>query len=143
MLPIQTAALNRPTTAARPARAGSTSGAAFMLPQQAGVAPAPMGMLSGTVQLSGIMFLQEATFVEDALERKKRKAKQGQDVLKTLEDVQRGLITGEINNQQLTTLKSQLDDLTHEGLTDDPHLAQILGEIEVRAAVELAKRGMV
>lgn len=96
-------------------------------------AGAPTGQ-SGTID--GILALQEV----DQDGRGGRQARdRGDDILDRLDEIRHGLLTGRVNPATLERLLSQVRQ-QRETFTD-PKLTEILEEIELRAAVELAKLG--
>jgi len=87
--------------------------------------------------LDALMALQG---VEDPLERKKRAVAKGRNALDVLDSLKVGLIDGSIDGSTLSRLK-----VVAEGLTEgsgDSGLDTVLGEINLRVAVELAKAGI-
>ena len=60
-----------------------------------------------------------------------------EDVLDELDELRHGLLVGTLSRSQLRRLKSLIT--ARRASVDDPRLAEILDEIELRAAVELAK----
>ena len=62
-----------------------------------------------------------------------------EDMLDHLDDIRLGLLMGAIPISKLTSLVQVVKDQRDQ--VDDPRLASVLDEIEVRAAVELAKLG--
>lgn len=115
-------------------RARGSAGQSFV--DQLG-SEAPSAAVTGAQPLGGVealLALQEVS--EDGHRRRSPKAR-GQAILDQLEEVRVGLLLGFIPRDRLEHL-SRLA----EGLRDqvtDPRLAEILGEIELRARVELAK----
>lgn len=79
--------------------------------------------------------LQEA---DDAAGRRSRGLQRGHDLLDMLEGVQRGLVLGTLNVTQMQNIAARVR--AHER-PDDPMLANLLDEIELRVEVELAKYG--
>lgn len=75
--------------------------------------------------------------VDDATEGRKRALRQGRDMLDLLDGVRHGLLTGGISRGKLDSLMQAVQ--SERVAADDPRLAQILDEIELRAAVEIAK----
>jgi len=96
---------------------------------------APAGA-SPVQSLNALLALQE---VDDATEGRKRARRRADDLLDQLEDLKLSIMLGEVPLAQLENLAGLL--AQRQGATDDPKLAQIINEIEIRAAVELAKRG--
>ena len=60
-----------------------------------------------------------------------------EDLLDELDEVRHGLLVGALSKVQLTRLKKLVT--ARRATVNDPRLAEILDEIELRAAVELAK----
>ena len=137
----------RPTTpAARAAaakKAGSVAGTPFAeaLAKAEGVgAVEGADAVSGVAPVSGSVGLLGAQEVsEDEIKRRKA-VKKGRVTLEALSNLRDALLIGTL---PLSTLK-QLEKLVAEerGTTTDPVLNAILDEIELRAAVEMAKLEM-
>ncbi|MFN0264136.1 flagellar assembly protein FliX [Tepidamorphus sp. 3E244] len=119
-------------------RSGSSDGGGFSV--SGGEEKAATQKTSAATSLAGIDALMMLQEVDERGERKRRALKRGHDLLDLLESVKLDLIAGIDNPAALT----RLGDLVrrHRQLADDPQLASILDEIELRAAVELAKRGL-
>ena len=81
-----------------------------------------------------MLTLQE---VADPLDARGRARRRGEQVLDLLDRIRLGILAGTLSQPELTNLarlvRSRRDEI------DDPRLAEILGEIELRAEVELAK----
>ena len=78
--------------------------------------------------------------VEDPTERKKRAVAKGRNALDVLDTLKLGLLDGSVDQSTLARLK-----VASEGLTEtsgDAGLDRVLGEIDLRVAVELAKAGV-
>ena len=78
--------------------------------------------------------------VEDPTERKKRAVAKGRNALDVLDTLKLGLLDGSVDQSTLARLK-----VASEGLTErsgDAGLDGVLGEIDLRVAVELAKAGV-
>jgi hypothetical protein len=86
--------------------------------------------------LNALLALQE---VDDSTEGRKRARRRADDLLDQLEDLKLSIMLGEVPLAQLENLAGLL--AQRQAATDDPKLSQIINEIEIRAAVELAKRG--
>ena len=83
-----------------------------------------------------LLALQE---VPDARERRARARRRAEDLLDRLDVLRMALLSGRLpvaEIEKLATIASE-----RRELLDDPGLSAVLGEIETRAAVELAKRG--
>lgn len=121
---------------ARPGRVsrgkGSGGFASAMGGEPEGAAPvrahAPMGAVDG------ILAVQE---VPDALKGRSRGLARGYNLLDRLDDIRLGLLMGAIPRAGLLDLRRQLR--ARRSALHDPRLAAILDEIDLRAAVELAK----
>jgi len=78
--------------------------------------------------------------VEDPTERRKRAVAKGRNALDVLDALKLGVLDGSVDQSMLSRLK-----VASEGLTDtsgDAGLDVVLGEIDLRVAVELAKAGV-
>lgn len=69
----------------------------------------------------------------------KRAIAKGEDLLTKLEALRDGMLSGNLSPDKLKQLQQTLTSYKTDGA--DPELKQIIKEIEVRAAVELAKFG--
>ena len=124
--------------AGAPASARRTSGGGFKVGEQTtsrGAAAA--GSLRSISTLDALMALQG---VEDPTERKKRAVAKGRNALDVLEKLKLGVLDGSVDRPMLARLKVAGEGLTEE--TGDPGLDGVLGEIDLRVAVELAKAGI-
>jgi hypothetical protein len=77
---------------------------------------------------------------DDLTERRKRAVSQGRNALDVLDALKLGMLDGSVDQHMLGRLKSATEGLKQ--LSGDPGLDAILGEIELRAEVELAKAGV-
>ncbi len=87
--------------------------------------------------MSGMLALQE---VSDEEIRRKNLIKQGDDMLDSLEQLRRRLLTGTVPMQVLQDINKQL--ISQKQTVNDARLKAIINEIELRTAVELAKMEM-
>jgi Class II flagellar assembly regulator len=119
--------------ARRAARAkGKTGGFAAAFDVEPQTKPADI-VAPGIVE--GLLAFQE---VEDATAGLRRRAWQrGSDLLDRLEELKHGILDGGYPLERLTEL-AQLARSSRVA-TGDPRLDEVLGEIELRAAVEIAK----
>ena len=115
-------------------KSGSVSGAGFAAFMDGGV-DAPSGAMPAS-PLSALAMLNE---VEDAVEAPKKVVERGNDILDELEKIRDGLLFGGISVSRLERIKQML--AKKDTIINDPQLAEIMEEIEIRAAVELAKLG--
>ena len=73
-------------------------------------------------------------------ERRRRAVKHGRRALDALDDLKLGLLSGTLDQGTLLRLKSAAADLRVG--SGDEKLDQVLAEIDLRVAVELAKAGI-
>ena len=83
-----------------------------------------------------LLALQE---VGDSTEGRGRARRRADELLDRLEELRLAIALGAVPLGQLESLAQMLRQ--RQERVDDPKLAQIINEIEIRAAVELAKRG--
>ena len=102
------------------------SGQSRPAPSVAG--PASLG------RIDGILALQE---VPDPSARRKRAVQRAEELLEELDQIRLGLLGGRIPLADLRRLAHSLAQQQEQ--VEDPRLAEVLAEIELRAAVELAK----
>jgi hypothetical protein len=93
-----------------------------------------------TASLAGIEALMMLQEVDDATVRRRRAVKRGHSLLDMLESMKLDLIAGIDNPATLARLRDLAQ--RERDLADDPEIAGVLDEIELRTAVELAKRGV-
>ncbi len=120
----------------RPAERTVPSGfAPEMEAASAPVAAARASALGGVNSLDALLALQETL---SPLERKKRALRRGGKILDALDDLKLAMLGEGVDADALTRLQSAVRDARSE--TDDPGLDDLLEQVEIRAAVELAKR---
>jgi hypothetical protein len=130
--PNGTAIASAPAAARRPAGGTFTlSEANAPQAQSAAVALRTLGGIDALIALQG---------VEDPVERRRRAVRHGTRALDALDELKLGLLAGTLDQATLLRLKSVAADLK-DG-SGDEKLDQILGEIDLRVAVELAKAGL-
>lgn len=123
---------NTPASARRAGGGGFTVGG-----QEPARGPTGAGALRSVASLDGLMALQG---IETATERKKRAVAKGRKALDVLDNLKLALLDGSVDGPTLARLKVAGDGLTEE--SGDPGLDSVLGEINLRVAVELAKAGI-
>ncbi len=84
--------------------------------------------------LSNLLALQEVS--EEDIQRRKA-IQHGKSMVDTLETLRRQLLIGTMPKSMLMDLNRQLS--LHKQVTTDPQLNALIDDIELRAAVELAK----
>ena len=92
---------------------------------------------AGVSAASGVATLFALQEVEEPGKRNARSAKRGQGILDRLEELRLGLLDGSVSEQTILELKAMAR--SQSDGAHDPRLQEILGEIELRAEVELAK----
>jgi hypothetical protein len=90
--------------------------------------------------VAGIDALIALQGVEDPVERRRRAVKHGRRALDALDALKLGLLSGTLEPAAFLRLKAVAADLK-DG-SGDEKLDQVLAEIELRVAVELAKAGV-
>jgi hypothetical protein len=99
-------------------------------------APAQTGSLRSLAGIDALLALQG---VDDPAERRRRSVNRGRVALDVLEELKLGVLEGKLDGATLGRLKA-----VSTGLKDssgDRNLDAVLGEIELRVEVELAKLG--
>jgi len=102
-------------------------------------APTQTAGASGSSPVQALTALLAVQEVGDSTEGRRRARKRAESLLDRLEDLRIAIMLGEVPLTQLENLAKQLAE--HQGTVEDPKLLEIINEIEIRAAVELAKRG--
>ncbi|HZT26219.1 MAG TPA: flagellar assembly protein FliX [Pseudolabrys sp.] len=129
---------NGTALATAPATARRTAGGTFTISDQE--APRNAAASAGLRAISTVDALIALQGVEDFKERKKRAVAKGRHALDMLDQLKLGLLDGSVDQAALARLK-----VAAEGLGEasgDPGLDSVLGEIDLRVAVELAKAGL-
>ena len=130
----------RPTAARRVGAAQPSAGGGFAAAlHEESTAAGGSGAVGGPVGLSGVSTILALQGAPDSTERRARQRaiQRGDAMLDDLEQIRVGLLLGSIPRARLEQL-AQLVRARREQV-DDPRLMAILDEIELRAAVELAK----
>ena len=119
-------------------RPASRAGDGFRLPSSgssSGTTAASAATTSaGVTGLSSLMALQG---VEDPLERRRRAVRRGSNLLDKLEEMKLALLGGEASPVNLNALARALSESRDS--VEDPGLSSLLDQIDLRAAVEIAK----
>lgn len=99
--------------------------------------PSQTSGVSATSSIMGVDALLALQDVGGPLERKRRAVSRAGRILDVLDEVKVSLLDGALSAHQLDRLRRAIRD--ERAQTDDPKLEAVLDEIEVRAAVEMAK----
>lgn len=124
------------TTSARRLRQSSKPSGAF-----AGEIAADNGVKDSapTADVAPAATLLSIQEVGDSLDGRRRAMRRGEDILDRLDELRHGLLIGAFSADKLDNLLVMVR--RQQSNISDPKLRDILAEIEVRAAVELAKLG--
>lgn len=124
--------------AAGPKPARPSGGPGFRLPSLSEAtgpaASASVSPMSGVMGMEALLALQD---VGGPLERKRRAVRRAGRILDELEQLKIALLEGEVSGQDLQRLQHAVRDARDN--TEDPSLEAVLDEVELRAAVEIAK----
>lgn len=102
-----------------------------------GEASRPTGAPVGPRSIGGIDALIALQGLEDPTERRKRAVRGGRVALDALDELKIGLLGGTLSQATLNKLQSAAGFL--KGSSGDDGLDSVLGEIELRVEVEIAK----
>ncbi|WP_193371056.1 flagellar assembly protein FliX [Pelagibius marinus] len=125
------------TSTSRGGRAAPSGGGGFARALAEG--PSQSAAPAGSSPVSALNALLAVQEVGDSTEGRRRARRRAESLLDKLEELRIALMLGEVPLAHLENLAGMLKQ--HQETVDDPKLAQIINEIEIRAAVELAKRG--
>lgn len=123
------------TAGPRPAR---SAGAGFQLPSVGH--PAEAGQPAAAAGVAGLMGVDALLALQDVggpLERRRRAVRRAGRLLDALDGVKLALLGDSLSARELERLRRALQE--ERGATADPQLESVLDEIELRAAVEIAK----
>ncbi len=130
---------NGAALATAPKSARRVSGGNFSVSEEE-EEPRGAGAASPLRSVSTLDALMALQGVDDPTERKKRAVAKGRKALDELDALKVGLLDGSVDSSTLARLKVAASGLT-EG-SGDAALDTVLGEIDLRVAVELAKAGI-
>jgi hypothetical protein len=97
----------------------------------------PAAPAAPTPALNSVDVLLSAQELPDALTARRRAVQRGNTLLDRLDDLRHGLLAGVLPRERLDEL-ARLAKTARETI-DDPRLVDILNDIDLRVAVELAK----
>ncbi|HVY02311.1 MAG TPA: flagellar assembly protein FliX [Caulobacterales bacterium] len=126
----------RTETAGSARKAGAAAAPGFAVPTSSASGPAPIAETAPSAALGSLLALQAQLYDPN---RKGRQVKRGRAVLDALDALMRATLSGEAAHGPrllLVKLQGEIE------FTGDPKLDAILAEIDLRAAVELAKLDM-
>ena len=95
----------------------------------------PAAAVASTVGIEALLALQA---VEDPLSRRRKTVRRGAQLIDTLERLRADLLVGTISEGNLNQLMALVQQAREKS---EPDLDALVDEIELRARVELAKRG--
>jgi hypothetical protein len=128
--------IQSPSTRRTERRAGVGGFSSLIAADEAPAAGATL-QTQATASVGAILALQAT---DDATTGHKRALQRATDMLSELEEIRRALILGDLPPQRLQAIASRL--AKKETAELDPMMQQILQDIELRVAVELAKLGL-
>jgi hypothetical protein len=124
------------SSGARPARSAGGEGFRIATPEAA-PEPGPATSVSATRGVMGVEALLALQDVGGPLERKRRAVRRAGRILDVLDEIKIGLLEGGLSGADLDRLRRAIRD--ERDRTEDPALEAVLDDIELRAAVEMAK----
>jgi len=95
---------------------------------------------AGPGPVPGVQALLAVQEIADPTAEGRHAVDQGHDLLDHLDELRHALLIGTLPKDRLHRLAAMVAD--RRGRANDPRLAQILGDIDLRVRVELAKFGM-
>lgn len=126
------------TSSASPGRPAARAGGAFSLSTAGGAErAAASAATTGAGAVTDVSALMALQGVEDPTERRRRAIRRGGGLLDRLDDLKLAMLGGEAGEAALERLARQVREDRPEDA--DPGLNAVLDQIDLRAAVELAK----
>jgi hypothetical protein len=113
---------------------GGSSGAFSKMIGEDAASAAGVSTANPVTAVESLWALQE---VDDAGARASKGKRRALDLLDSLDDLRHGLLIGSIPREKLASLSRMIQ--TRRAQVDDPKLAALLDEVDLRAQVELAK----
>jgi hypothetical protein len=98
---------------------------------------AAAGGIGGVSALDALLFAQETG---DAMAGRQKNKKRASQMLDKLDELKMEILTGAVSRDKLESLAQMIEQ--ERTPMDDPELSGIMDEIDLRAAVELAKLGV-
>lgn len=93
--------------------------------------------VSGPATIGGVFGVLALQEVDDAAARASRGKMRAQEMLDRLDEIRLALLSGDLSVDRVAELARSVQ--SRRAQVDDPRLAEILDEIDLRAQVELAK----
>ena len=112
---------------------GAAGSFSKMVTEDTAAAPG-VNAATSVYSVDALLGLQE---VDDATARAAKGRKRAQSLLDGLDEIRDSLLSGDLPREKLTALARAVQ--TQRAQVDDPKLAELLDEIDLRAQVELAK----
>lgn len=128
------------TTSAPSSRPARGAGGGFSLPSGGPAATGAASAAVSTAGVAGVSALMALQGVEDATERRRRAIRRGGGLLDRLDELKLAMLAGGDGAGALAGLARAVREAKADG--GDPALNAVLDQIDVRAAVELAKAGV-
>lgn len=122
-------------------KSGSSGSVSFRSLLETGEGEAPAHS-AATGVIAGIDALLAAQETDDPAQRaaKRRMKARGEDVLKQLDKIRLGMLTGTLSVGNLLDVADVV--ASHREKINDPQLSSLLDEIDLRAQIEIAKMRM-
>lgn len=124
----------------RPGRTGNGKATDFANHLSAGDEITSPSGLTGAASVGAVDSLLSLQEVNDASTGRSRGLQRAGDLLDHLDEIRYGLLMGGLSRASLQDLARSVRQ--QRAMASDPRLGEILDEIELRAAVELAKYGV-
>ncbi|MBH0236865.1 flagellar assembly protein FliX [Methylobrevis albus] len=133
--------LNRPSLSPVAGAVRRAEGGAVFSPMAAATGgAAATTAAAGTASLAGLDALLALQALPAEKPNRQKTVRRGHDVLNVLDEMKLGLLGGPVGGEALERLATLVREGRSEEL-DDPVLAGLMADIELRAMVELAKHG--
>lgn len=131
----------KPGAPKRAGNSGATGGTSFAsLLQGPEKAAGQVTQAPPVAALDSMLAVQAVDEQAGGRQNRQRAFRRGSNLLEKLEEIRTGLLTGSIPKDRLQTLAQALR--SERLAVEDPRLAEVLAEIELRCEVELAKLGL-
>lgn len=118
--------------------AGGPSFASFLKGTEK--APGQVSQAAPVAALDAMLTIQAVDEQGSGKQNRQRAARRGTSLLEKLDEIRHGLLEGRIPAERLQALAQTLR--SEKMMVEDPRLAEVMAEIELRCEVELAKLGM-